>query len=232
MFRHETIPEQGEITMKALSSIGIAVLLISLHTVSMGAASVPVVCIALPKAQLGQGNNSPVDVSEPVRTTLGQYMAGPSVQLVRLDARIPIQIEAEAREKNCGYVLQTSVVQKKKGGGLFKKLAPLATALPMMGGTSGNMGNMVASQALASTVANAAAADAQQDYLAQMTGAQQSNVKAGDSITVEYSLSMVGSTAAATKDALTTKASQDGEDVIGPMLEQVATAVLTVALAK
>jgi ribosomal protein L21 len=64
-----------------------------------------------------------------------------------------------------------------------------------------------------------------------MTGAQQSNVKAGDVVTVEYLLSRVG-TKEVTKQALQTKAGQDGEDVIGPMLEQVATAVLTVALVK
>jgi hypothetical protein len=190
-------------------------------------AAIPVVCLTLPKAQLGQGNNAAVDVSEPVRTTLGQYMAGPSIQLVRLDARIPIQIEAEAAEKNCGYILQTSVAQKKKGGSIFKKLAPFAGALPMMGGASGNMGGMVASQVASSAIT----AGAQQDYAAAMTGAQQSNVKAGDVVTVEYLLSRVG-TKEVTKQALQTKAGQDGEDVIGPMLEQVATAVLTVALVK
>ena len=119
--------------MKTHSLIA-TVLLSVLPLVSLAAAATPVVCIALPKAQLGQGNNSAVDVSEPVRTTLGQYMAGPSVQLVRLDARIPVQIEAEAAEKSCGYILQTTVVQKKKAGSMFKKLAPLAGALPMLAG--------------------------------------------------------------------------------------------------
>jgi hypothetical protein len=65
-----------------------------------------------------------------------------------------------------------------------------------------------------------------------MTGAQQSNVKAGDTVTVEYTLSKIGGDVAPRKEALQAKATQDGEDVIGPMLEQVATTVLTVALAK
>jgi hypothetical protein len=187
----------------------------------------PVVCIALPKAQLGQGNNAAVDVSEPVRTTLGQFMAGPSIQLVRLEARVPIQIDAEAAEKNCGFILQSSVVQKKKGGSIFKKLAPFASALPMLGGAGGNMNGMVASQVASSAIS----AGAQQDYMAAMSGAQQSNVKAGDTVTVEYALTKVGS-ADVTRKALQAKASQDGEDVIGPMLEKVASEVLTIALAK
>ncbi len=205
-----------------------ALLLAALSAAASAKAATPTVCIALPKAQLGQGNNAEVDVSEPVRTTLGQYMAGPSIQLVRLDARIQIQIVAEAVEKNCSYILQTSVVQKKKGTSMFKKLAPLATALPMLGGMGGNMSGMIATQAASSAIA----AGAQQDYAAAMTGAQQSNVKAGDTVTVEYTLAKIGATEAPKPVALQAKAKQDGEDVIGPMLEQVATAVLNIALAK
>ena len=198
-------------------------------------AGTPLVCVAMPKAQLGQGNNSPTDVSEPVRATLNKYMAGPSVQLMPLDARIAIQIEAEAAQKSCNYVLQTSVTQTKKTSsrGFFKALAPLAGALPMLGAAGGNMGGMggmmagqVASS-MATAQATASAENMQQDYMAAMTGAQQSNVKAGDTLTVEYQLSPVGSVGTGKALALQAKAKQDGEDVIGPLLEQVATAVLT-----
>jgi hypothetical protein len=232
--RESTAEPQGNRKMKAYSpmkmecSLFVMLLLPAVGMAASATTAAPTVCIALPKAQLGQGNNAAVDVSEPVRTTLGQYMAGPNVQLVRLDARIPIQIEAEAAEKNCGYVLQTSVVQKKKGGGMFKKLAPFASALPMLGGAGGNMGGMVASQVASSAIT----AGAQQDYAAAMSGAQQSNVKAGDTVTVEYTLAKVGAPEEVKPVALQAKAKQDGEDVIGPMLEQVATAVLTIALAK
>jgi hypothetical protein len=233
MFRASQPPNRRETEMKAYSPMKkkwslAATLLLVLSTAASANPAAPTVCITLPKAQLGQGNDSAVDVSEPVRTTLGQYMEGPSIQLVRLDARIPIQINAEAVEKNCGYILQTSVVQKKKGGSLFKKLAPFASALPMLGGMGGNMSSMMATQVASSAIA----AGAQQDYAAAMTGAQESNVKAGDTVTVEYTLAKVGAAEAAKPVALQTKAKQDGEDVIGPMLEQVATAVLAVALAK
>jgi hypothetical protein len=229
--RKSTAELQGKKKMKAYSKTQwslVATLLLALGTAASAKTPTPTVCIALPKAQLGQGNNATVDVSEPVRTTLGQYMAGPNIQLVRLDARIPIQIEAEAVEKNCGYILQTSVVQKKKGTSMFKKLAPLAGALPMLGGMGGNMNGMIATQVASSAIT----AGAQQDYAAAMTGAQESNVKAGDTVTVEYTLAKVGATEAVKPVAFQAKAKQDGEDVIGPMLEQVATAVLTVTLAK
>ncbi len=214
--------------MKKEWSLVVALLLAAVSTGASAGTTTPTVCIAPPKAQLGQGNNAAVDVSEPVRTTLGAYMAGPSIQLVRLDARIAVQIDAEAAEKNCSYILQTSVVQKKKAASLFKKMAPFAGALPMLGGMGGNMGGMVASQVASSAIT----AGAQQDYAAAMSGAQQSNVKAGDTVTVEYTLAKVGAAEAAKPVALQAKAKQDGEDVIGPMLEQVATSVLTIALAK
>jgi hypothetical protein len=50
-------------------------------------------------------------------------------------------------------------------------------------------------------------------------------------VTVEYALAKFGATDV-TRKSLQAKASQDGEDVIGPMLERVAADVLTVALAK
>ncbi len=197
---------------------------------------VPVVCIAPPKAQLGQGNSSATDVSEPVRTALSQYMAGPSVQLVPLAARIPVQIEAEASQKSCNFILVTSVTQTKKSSkaGFLKALAPLAgAALPMLGGM-GDVSGMMAGQVASSVMSASAAASAesmQQDYMAAMMGAQQTNVKAGDTLTVEYSLSATGSVGAGKPESLQTKAKQDGEDVIGPLLEQVAVAVLSVVTA-
>jgi hypothetical protein len=185
------------------------------------------ICIALPQAQLGQGNNSPTDVSEPVRTALGTFMAGPAVQLVRLDARIPVQIDAEATQKGCGYVLRSAVTQKKGGGSFLKKMAPLAGALPMLGGVSGSMGSMVAAQAVSQAASTAAAQSMQEEAMAAMTGAQQSNVKSGDTITVEYALTQAGNATPVQEGKLQQKAKQNGEDLISPLLEQVATAVVT-----
>lgn len=198
-----------------------------------------VVCITLPAAQLGQGNNSPTDVSEPVRTTLGTYMAGPAVDLVRLTARIPVQIQAEAAEKSCGYVLQSSVTHKKGGGGFLKNLAPLAGALPMLGGMGGMGGDMAGSMAgsmmastLSSAAASAAAQSMQNDMMAAMTGAQQSNVKKGDSIIVEYALTLLGAPQSLKQSRFSRKAKQDGEDLISPLLEQVASEVVTTVVGR
>jgi len=191
-------------------------------------------CIPLPKAQLGQGNNAPTDVSEPVRAALSAYMAGPALRIIPLEARIPIQIDAEAAQKKCAFVLQSSVLQKKGGaaGRFFKKMAPIAGALPMLGGMGGSMGGAMAAQAVASTAAQAAAQSASDDYLAAISGAQQSNVKKGDTIQIEYSLTKIASGATIESGALERKAERDGEDVLGPLLEQVATAVVTAVVSE
>lgn len=194
-----------------------------------------VVCLTPPAAQLGQGNNSPVDVSEPVRTTLGTYMAGPAIELVRLNARIPVQIQAEAAQMSCGYVLQSSVTHKKGGGGFLKNLAPLAGALPMlggMGGMGGDMAGAMAASAISNAAASAAAQSMQNDVMAAMTGAQQSNVKKGDTIVVEYVLTPLGATQPLKKAKLDRKAKQDGEDLISPLLEQVASDAVTAVVSR
>ena len=210
---------RSAVCVMALGSVGLA----------LRADAAATLCIPLPKAQLGQGNNAPKDVSEPVRAALSAYMAGPVLKMVPLDARIPVQIDAEAAQKKCQFVLQSSVAQKKGGGAgrMFKKMAPIAGALPMLGGMGGSMGGAMAAQAVASTTAQVAAQSATDDYLAAISGAQQSNVKRGDTIQVEYSLTKIASGAKVESGALERKAEQDGEDVLGPLLEQVATAVVT-----
>ena len=86
------------------------------------------ICLVLPKAQLGQGTSG-ADVAEPVRATLTAYLGGPATELIPLNARIPIQIDAEAQETGCEYVLYSSVTQKKGGG--FGKM--LSAAAPIAG---------------------------------------------------------------------------------------------------
>jgi hypothetical protein len=193
-----------------------------------------VVGIALPRAQLGQGNSGgTTDVAEPVRQALMKYLAGPALDVVVLDARIPIQIAAEAKQKNVAFVIYSDVTQKRGGsmGGFLKKMAPLASAMPMLGGMSGGRGMDAAgamiAQQVAATASQVAMQSAQQDAIAAMTGAQQSNVKRGDTITLEYLVTDVGAGTSSNKVSLQGKAKEDGEDLLSPLLEQLATQVLT-----
>ena len=156
--------------------------------------------VALPRAQLGQPNGASADVAEPVRQALMSYLKGPVIEVIALEARIPMQIAAEAKEKGCAFVLYTDVAQTSKGGGLkmLKKLAPMAGMLPMLagGGIGGDMGAQMAASAVTQTVMQSQMQDAQEDAMANamaaINGAQKSNVKAGDSLTLQYKLVRVG----------------------------------------
>jgi hypothetical protein len=195
-----------------------------------------VVGVALPRAQLGQGNGASADVAEPVRQALLSYLKGPVIEVIALEARIPLQINAEALEKNCAFVLFTDVTQKPKGGGLgmLKKLAPVAAALPMAGiggGVGAQMAANVAAQGMMQASMQAAQEDAMASAMAAINGAQKSNVKAGDALTMEFKLARPGEEQPVKADKFTGKAKNHGDDVLSPLIESVATVVVeTVAV--
>lgn len=186
--------------------------------------------VALPRAQLGQGNGEAADVAEPVRQALLSYLKGPAIDVVALEARIPLQINAEAKEKGCDFVLYTDVTQARKGGGfgMLKKLAPLAAAAPMLGGggMSGQMAASMAAQTMMSAQMQSAQEDAMANAMAAINGAQKANVKAGDSLTLEYKLQKPGDEKPAKADKVVGKAKENGQDVLSPLIESVAIAVV------
>ena len=185
--------------------------------------------VALPRAQLGQGNGEAADVAEPVRQALIAYLRGPAIEVVPLEARIPLQINAEAKEKACDFVLFTDVTQTKKGSGLgfLKKLAPMA---PMLAGGMGNIGGQMAATMAAQTMMSAQMQSAQEDAMANamaaINGAQKNNVKAGDTLTFEYRLVKPDQEKPAKADKVAGKAKENGQDVLSPLIESVATAVV------
>jgi hypothetical protein len=189
------------------------------------------ICLVLPKAQLGQGSNG-ADVAEPVRATLTAYLTGPATELVPLTARIPVQIDAEANQLGCAYVLYSAVTQKKGGG--FSKLlgaaSPLAQVMPAMAGMGG-MGSsyqaIMATQAVATVASTAAAKSAQEEAMEALGGAAKSNIKKGDQITLEYRLVKPGVETPVAVASATGKAKENGEDLVSPLIEQAATQVLT-----
>jgi hypothetical protein len=186
------------------------------------------ICLVLPKAQLGQGSSG-ADVGEPVRQTLLSYLNGPTVELISLSARVPMQVEAEAQQSACEYVLYTSVVQKKGGGGFGKLLAaaaPIASVLPGVGGLAGNYGAIMAGQAVASAASAAAAQNAQAEAMDAINGASEQNIMKGDEVTLEYQLTKLGVVEPFAIKSSSAKAKQKGEDLLSPLIEQTAIEVL------
>jgi hypothetical protein len=180
--------------------------------------------IAPPDAQLGQGSNSGADYSTPIRNAIVALMSGPAVEIAALDSHIAMQVQAEAQQKQCDYILYSSVAVKHSASGGFGKFmkmaAPIANMTPM-GMMAHGMGSVMAMSA-----ASAAAQQAQQQAISQLAGFN-GQVKSKDDVTVQYQLVLTGQTAPVVQNALEGKAKSDGEDVLTPLLQDTANTVLT-----
>ena len=184
--------------------------------------------IAPPDAQVGQGNNAGADNSTPIRNAVVALMSGPAVEIAALDAHIPMQLQAEAQQKQCDYIMYSAVSVKHSAGssfGKFMKVAgPVANMTPM-GMMAHGLGGAMAMQT-AGMAAQAAAQAAQQQAMSQLAGFNH-EIKSKDDVTVQYQLVQTGQTTPVVQNALQGKAKTDGEDVLTPLLQQAATNVLT-----
>ncbi len=169
-------------------------------TIRIGLANVKV-------GAVGDGITS-ADLAAAVQNTLGEYLKGTKIELVSLDSRLPGAIDSEAAQKECDYVLYANVSHKKGGGGMF-------------GGALGKLSETVARQAYGSS--NVAGKIAQVSIMS--AAAATSNVKAKDEITLEAKMNQTGNSAAVLTKQAKAKAKSDGEDIISPVVEQIAQAV-------
>ncbi len=193
--------------------------------------------VAPPDAQVGQGSNAQADYSTPIRNAMILLMNGPAVEIAALDSRVAMQLQAEAQQKQCDYILMSSVAVKhpQSGGfGKFAKFGGMAASMTPMGAMAHGMGGAMAASA-ASAAASAAAQSAQQQsmnqVMSQLSGFN-GQIKQKDDVTVQYQLTQTGQSAPLVQNALQGKAKSDGEDVLTPLLQQTANTVLTQVSAK
>jgi hypothetical protein len=175
---------------------------------------------------MGQGNNAQADLGALIRNAIVLLMSGPTVEITAIDARVPIQVQGELQQKQCDYVLYSSVLVKHSGGGFgkfMKAAGPVSGVIPVVG-MAGGMAGIVAGQAAAA----AAAQTAQQQAINQVAGVNQ-QIKNKDDVTVGYQLFAAGAdqTTPHLQNTLNGKAKSDGEDVLTPLLLQVANTILT-----
>jgi len=188
--------------------------------------------VAPPDAQVGQGNNAAADYSTPIRNAMILLMNGPAVEVAALDSRIPMQLQAEAQQKQCDYVLFSSVAVKHNTGGGFGKFAKFASPIASMtpvGMMAHGMGSAVAATAAASAAQAAQQAAQQQamnQVMSQLSGFN-TQIKQKDDVNVQYQLVATGQSQPLLQNALQGKAKTDGEDVLTPLLQQTANTVFT-----
>jgi hypothetical protein len=182
--------------------------------------------IAPAQAQLGQGNNAQADYATPIRNAIVSTMSGPAVEIAPLDAHIPIQLQAEAQEKQCDYILLSSVTVKHSSSSFDKymKMGSAAANFNPMVAMTRSMGAMAAQ---ASQVATQAAVMTAQQQVASQLATFNGQIKTKDDVTVDYQLYPTGQGQPKLQSSLKAKAKADGEDVLTPLIEQAATNILT-----
>lgn len=174
--------------------------------------------LVMPKADLGPGYQGD-SVAGPLRAMLTQYLGGPVTELVNIDSLVQQQVDAEARQKQCDYVLYATISQKKSGGGgmgFFKGATTIGSMMPGVGAARAAGGALSA----AGSVASAASA-------AQEAASVSKGVKAKSELSFEYKLVTPANSIVVLTDTLKTKADTDGQDVMTPLVQQVAQAVMT-----
>lgn len=141
-----------------------------------------------------------------VRNMLISNLNNPAIEVVALEAQQTQGVESEARQKECDYVLYSTVSHKKGGGG------------------GGFGGFLKKSAAIASGVGVAVPSEARGG------GGAGGSMKAKDELTLEYKLQRGAD--AVVSNTLKAKAKSDGDDIISQLAAQAATAVSAAATNK
>lgn len=162
--------------------------------------------VALTKTMAAADYVDASSLADAVRDRLVSNLNGAPVEVVALEARQPQGVESEAKQKECDYVLYTTVSHKKGGGGggfgsFLKKSAAIAGGVvaPAEGGGQGG-------------------------------GGVAGSLKARDELTLEYKLQRGGEPVVA--NTLKAKAKSDGDDIISQLAAQASTAVRAAAANK
>jgi hypothetical protein len=153
-----------------------------------------------------------------IQNTLSQYLKTPQIELVQLEAKLPSAIDAEAKSKECDFVIYANVSHKKGGGGgMFgKMLGNIAGSAVSSVGYS-NTAGAIASHTASTVIYTAASAAG--------------NVKTKDELTLDIKVSSTGGATALVKQ-YKAKAKSDGEDIISPIIQQAAQAILDAVVKK
>jgi hypothetical protein len=157
---------------------------------------------------VGEGLNA-AELAGAIQNTLPEYLKSSSIELIALEAKLPSSIDAEAKEKECDYVIYANVSHKKGGGG------------GMFGKVLGNMSDVVSRTAYGSS--NVAGQVAKVTIIS--AASVSASVKAKDQITLEIKLVASGNAPAMTKQ-FQAKAKSDGEDIITRVIEEAAQAII------
>src|SRR6185437_2827726 len=146
------------------------------------------------------------NLAQAVQATLTQNLKGTNVEAVVIEAT-GAAIQAEAQQKQCDYVVFANVSHKKGGGGFGSMLSSSVGQIASnVGYGSGTAAAVATNTVVAATVAQ--------------------NIKAKDELTLDVRLERPGSTTPSFAQAFKGKAKSAGEDIITPVSQQAAQAII------
>jgi len=154
------------------------------------------------------------DAVQAVRDTFSTFLNGPRLTVTALTARLESQVREEARQGECVYLLLTSLTHKRKGRGVFSKIAT----------DSGNstLFRIPAGSTVASDIAIAAATGAASGALRVAA-----EIKEKDELRLEYRLEEPDQSRVIVEKIEKAKASADGQDVLTPLVQKAAETIAT-----
>jgi len=163
---------------------------------------------------VGDGINA-ADLAAAVRNSLMEYLKVPNIEVVSIDAKLQVAIDAEAKQKECDYVLYASVSHKKGGGGGFGSMFGMAlgsavarTGIGQTGSTVGNVAGQIATQSIVSATTVAA------------------TVKSKDELTLDLRVTKAASDVLSKQ--FKAKAKSNGDDIISQVVEPAAQAIVSI----
>ena len=155
-------------------------------------------------------NMNAANLATAVQATLQEKLKAPNVEAVPIQATVLNQIEAEARQKECDYIVYTTVSHKKGGGGFGSVFG--STAAQVAAATVPYGGSTTAAIAT-NTAASVVVAD----------------IKAKDELTVDVRLEKPGAGYPAFSKQYKGKAKSAGEDIVTPPTTQAAQGIIEAA---
>lgn len=173
------------------------------------------ICIGIVLPSVQGVDGSATAVATAVRDLFASYLTGPSLQPVAVDARIPSQALAEARQKQCSLVLTATLTRKHSGVGnrVFGQMVGqvIGSTAYQIPGAGTVAGSVVQSVAVAS---------------GQAISTLAATTTAKDEIRLEYKLSSADGKTQLGPTTDKAKAATDGEDLLTPLVERAAEAIV------
>ena len=169
------------------------------------------ICLAPATAEASLGNNA--DLVAAVRESFTTFLAGPSVAITPLEARLSGQIREEAKQSQCAYVLFPTVRHERKGTGFLGRIAAGAVQ-------SGAWEAAGAAHSSTTRVLAGAASAGAASYSAY------SWIRSRDVLSLDYRLE-AGDGHVLVEKKTQNKASSDGQDLLTPLVQGAAENIMS-----